>query len=142
MSPQAPQGCEATWTGGSGFCKASGTSQTSRAQPRKGVCRAKGGQSTSGGRRPPRIYGATLGEAGAPPNVGGWVTEEWKEGGLPFRASMAEQRRREGRQHRPPPCTTMHEAGPFRATHSSTESVARWQFGLPIEREVENATGQ
>ena len=49
----------------------------------KGVGRAKVGQSTSGGRRPSRIYGATLGEAGGPPKVGGWVMEEWKGGLAP-----------------------------------------------------------
>ena len=70
MSLQATQGCEVTRTGGSGMYKASGTSQTSRTQPRKGVGSRKGGQSTSGGWRPPQIYEATLGEAGAPPKVG------------------------------------------------------------------------
>ena len=47
----------------------------------KEVGRAERGQSTSGGRCPKQIYGATLGKAGAPPKVDGWVREEWKGGG-------------------------------------------------------------
>ena len=46
----------------------------------KEVGRAERGQSTSGGRCPPQIYGATLGEAGAPPQSR-WMGEGRVEGG-------------------------------------------------------------
>ena len=143
MIPQATQGCEATRTGGSGLCKASGTSQTSRAQPRKGVGRAKGVQSTSEGRRPPRIYGATLGQAGAPPKVGGWVMEEWKGGGFapPIKHGVTVEKG--GRQHETP---TLYHDAQSRAVSSHPQiyrecgSVAIW-IAYRKRRRNSNRTG-
>ena len=119
MSPQATQGYEAkrerrVWP----LQGQSGTSQTSRAQPPKGVGREKGGQSTSGGWRLPRIYGATLGKAGAPPKVVGWVMEEWKGKACP--PEQVWWNREEG-------------GGADTDTHLVPRRVKQGRFELPID---------
>ena len=140
MSPQATQGCEAkrdrrVWPLQGQWYK----SDITRTATKRGKVDQKGGRVRAGGGAHNEYTEQHSAKQGAPPQSE-WVVDrrgEW--GGLPPQISMVEQQRRGGRQHRHPPCTTTREAGPFRGTHRSPESVARWQFDCLPQRKSKTA---